>query len=210
MGAILELGKQSVYIDTLKSKNEKYRNKVTQFPVESDQDGSQNNPITDDIINQNDVINIKGIVSGSPIVFMASLSTYSINITDSIKKGEIVKQQFTSPNDAKRLLKDFSKSGKTIKLSIDDEYFDNAAIADLEIKSDSDTGDSLFVELKLEIIKKVVSKTTTVPDNIADQKTQDDNSKKADLGHVAAKPVEKGTFEYQLGTKAISFTKGLF
>ncbi|ODN41181.1 phage baseplate protein [Piscirickettsia litoralis] len=205
MGATLLLDKKSIYIDFLDSKHKKYRNKVTKFPVE---DGS---PITDDIINENPVINIKGIVSASPITFLSSLAPYSIDITSSLKKGEVVTHKYTSPQDAEKILVDFWESRKTVTLAINNEQkVHNAAIADLDIKSDSETGDSLFVELKLEIIKKVVSKTTTVPDNIADQKTKDDNSKKADLGHVAAKPVEKGTFEYQLGTKAISFTKGLF
>lgn len=196
MGATLLLGKKSVYIDFIDSKHKKYRNKVTKFPVE---DGS---PITDDIINENPVINIKGIVSASPITFLSSLAPYSIDITSSLKKGEVVTHKYTSPQDAEKILADFCESRKTITLAIDDEQkVHNAAIADLDIKSDSDTGDSLFVELKLEIIKKVVSKTTTVPENIADQKVKDDHSKKGDLGNVAAKPVDPGTPEYQFAKK---------
>ncbi|RNC77338.1 hypothetical protein DA717_10825 [Piscirickettsiaceae bacterium NZ-RLO2] len=199
MGATLFLEQTAVYIDTVESETENYRNDVTEFPVE---DGMA---ITDDIINKNVEIEIKGVVSGSPLVFLASLSPYSIKVWDSIKSGSVVTQQYTSPADAKQLLTNFWESRKTLTLTLDDELFSNAAIAHLTFKSDADTGDTLAVEIKLKIIKTVVTKTTTVPSNISDEKVKDDSTPKSDIGNVPTKAVANETQEY----KAMSAITGV-
>ncbi|QGP57358.1 hypothetical protein PsalMR5_04877 (plasmid) [Piscirickettsia salmonis] len=189
MGATLFLDKTTVYIDTVDKESKKYTNDVTHFPVES---GAS---ITDDIINKNPQINLVGYVSAYPIVFMSSLSPYSINMWDSLKSGSVVTQQYTSPNDAEQILTDFWELGTPISATIKNQLFENLAIKQLQFNADSSTGDSLHVTLSLERIKIVTSKTTAVPDNITDPKTKDDASKNTDLGTKPTQPASKSYLE---------------
>jgi hypothetical protein len=141
---------------------------LTDHPVEGSID------ITDHIRRQPKQVQIKIVVSNSPIIVLASLrATPSVPGTDPATRAEA----------AFLFLEDIKDNGKLVHLSTNLFDYTNMAISSLSVTRDKDTSHVLEADITLREIQIAAAETTTPPVPADSTKT-----KKKNLGNKAKQP----------------------
>jgi len=115
---------------------------VTRHPVE---DGST---ISDHIVDQPDAVNLVGVISNTPLVFLGFLGTSPRRAEEAFAK-----------------LKEIKESGKLVEIATSLKNYTNMAITSVRCTRDAPKGNIIEVSIDLEEVKIATTATATVEEN---------------------------------------------
>jgi len=180
--------------DITRSQDHAFDNTVTSNPIE---DGSH---ITDHIINEPDRLNLRGMITDTPVRFLSG-------IQDIAEQGLGGESRSKSTFDTFKELRD-TKALVTIVTGLN--IYTNMAIRSFTVPRDNTTGETLEFTLDLINVKVVSSKTVAVADQIVKDNppgTKDQGASTVDAGKQPPKTPDAVTTEKT--SLAVSLAKSL-